>query len=73
MRIFICPTSQPIDEPDVTNRLITAIAEDVSFRFGNTTIDWHEVECYLQGIVEDVRAEALQLQTRTNLYASMCP
>jgi hypothetical protein len=59
MKIIIRPVMEPQREMDLTNRLISAIAEELWRLYGgNERLDWLEAERHLERIVEEARREA---------------
>ncbi|MCA9294633.1 MAG: hypothetical protein KDA20_12550 [Phycisphaerales bacterium] len=53
MRITIRPLSQPTQELEITDRLIAAIADELSARFGgNEQLNWLEAERHLNDLLD---------------------
>ena len=58
MRIIIRPVVDPLRELDLTNRLISVIAEELWRLYGgNEQLNWLEAEQHLRRIVGEGRAE----------------
>lgn len=61
MRIAIRPVADPQREIDLTNRLVSAIAEELWRLYGgNEHLNWLEAERHLERIVSGARREAAE-------------
>jgi hypothetical protein len=63
MKIIVRPLADPAHEIDVTNRLVSAIADEL-WRVcgGNQQLNWLEAELHLQEIVAQASREAQQAE-----------
>jgi len=63
MRIVVCPATDPQREIDVTNRLVSIIAEELWRQYGgNEQLNWLEAERHLERIVGTAREEASETE-----------
>jgi hypothetical protein len=59
MRIIVRPVADPRRELDLTERLVSAIAEELWRLYGgNDRLNWLEAERHLERIVNEARSEA---------------